>query len=69
MRRLRPSAMGEQYTSRGKVRRIGLDVGVTRAGTLFWAVFARNSNAGRGIMQGNYVGASGNVALGVGLAE
>lgn len=63
----RSSATGAQYTYRGKIRRIGLDVGVTRGGTLFWAVFAPNSNIGRGTLRGNYVGASGNVALGIGL--
>ena len=63
----RSSATGAQYTYRGKIRRIGLDLGVTRGGTLFWAVFARNSHIGRGTLRGNYVGASGNVALGVGL--
>ena len=41
--------------------------GVTRGGTLFWAVFAPNSHIGRGTLRGNYVGASGNVALGIGL--
>ena len=35
--------------------------------TLFWAVFARNSQIGQGTLRGNYVGASGNIALGVGL--
>ena len=63
----RSSATGAQYTYRGKIRRIGLDLGVTRGGTLFWAVFARNSHIGRATLRGNYVGASGNVALGVGL--
>jgi hypothetical protein len=63
----RSSATGAQYTYRGKIRRIGLDLGVTRGGTLFWAVFARNAHIGRGTLRGNYVGASGNVALGVGL--
>ena len=58
---------GAQYTYRGKIRRIGVDLGVTRGGTLVWAVFARNSQIGRGTLRGNYVGASGNAALGLGL--
>ena len=61
------SATGQQYVYRGTIRRIGVDIGVTRGGTLFWAVFARNSQIGRGTLRGNYVGASGNVAVGVGL--
>jgi Protein of unknown function (DUF992) len=61
------SGTGEQYTYTGTIKRIGLDVGITRGGRLFWAVFARNSQIGRGTLRGNYVGASGNVALGVGV--
>jgi hypothetical protein len=56
-----------QYIYEGRIRRIGLDLGVTSAGTLSWAVFARNSRIGPGTLRGNYVGASGNVALGPGL--
>jgi hypothetical protein len=61
------NATGEQYTYRGTIRRVGVDIGVTRGGRLFWAVFARNSQIGRGTLRGSYVGASGNVAVGVGL--
>ena len=61
------SGTGLQYTYTGTIRRVGLDVGVTRGGTLFWAVFARNSQIGRGTLRGHYVGASGNVAVGLGL--
>jgi hypothetical protein len=63
----RSSVTGAQYSYRGKIRRIGLDLGITRGGTMFWAVFAPNSQLGRGTLRGNYVGASGNAALGVGL--
>jgi len=63
----RSSVTGAKYTYIGKIRRIGLDLGVTRGGTLFWAVFAPNSQIGRGTLRGTYVGASGNMALGVGL--
>jgi hypothetical protein len=56
-----------QYIYEGRIRRVGLDLGVTSAGTLSWAVFARNSRIGSGTLRGSYVGASGNVALGPGL--
>ncbi|MBR0882262.1 hypothetical protein ABIF65_005489 [Bradyrhizobium japonicum] len=56
-----------QYVYDGRIRRVGLDIGVTSAGTLSWAVFARNSRVGPGTLRGNYVGASGNVAFGPGL--
>lgn len=61
------NATGEQYTYRGTIRRVGVDIGVTRGGRLFWAVFARNSQIGRGTLRGSYVSASGNVAVGFGL--
>jgi hypothetical protein len=49
------------------IRRIGIDVGVTRGGTLTWAVFAPGSSIAPGALRGNYVGASANAALGIGL--
>jgi Protein of unknown function (DUF992) len=52
-----------QYIYEGRIRRIGLDLGVTSAGTLSWAVLAKNSRIGPGTLRGSYVGASGNVAL------
>ena len=55
-----------QYVYDGRIRRVGLDIGVTSAGTLSWAVFARNSRVGPGTLRGSYVGASGNVAFGAG---
>ena len=58
---------GRRYAYTGLIRRVGLDIGVTRGGTLLWRVFARNSHIGRPTLRGSYVGASGNVALGVGL--
>ncbi|MGY4504011.1 hypothetical protein ACVWYH_007968 [Bradyrhizobium sp. GM24.11] len=53
-----------QYIYEGRIRRVGLDLGVTSAGTLSWAVFARNSRIGPGTLRGSYVGASGNIAFG-----
>jgi hypothetical protein len=61
------SGTGQQYSYSGKLRRIGLDIGVTRGGTLFWGIFARNSQIRRATLTGDYVGASGNVAVGLGL--
>ena len=55
-----------RYIYAGRIRRIGLDLGVTGSGTLSWAVFAKNSRIGSGTLRGNYVGASGSVALGPG---
>jgi hypothetical protein len=56
-----------RYIYAGRIRRVGLDVGVIRAGTLSWTVFARNSpRIGPGRLTGNYVGASASAALGPG---
>ncbi len=61
------SNAGGQYTYTGTITRLGLDVGITGGGRLFWGVFAPTSHVGQGALRGNYVGASGNAALGVGL--
>jgi hypothetical protein len=58
---------GRQYIYEGRIRRVGIDLGATSAGTLSWAVLAKNSRIGPGTLRGNYVGASGNFAFGPGL--
>jgi len=58
----------QRYVYEGRIRRVGLDVGVVQAGTLSWAVFARNSpRIGSGTLRGSYVGASASLALGPGI--
>ena len=56
-----------QYIYEGRIRRVGIDLGVTSAGTLSWAVLSKNSRIGSGTLRGRYVGASGSLALGPGL--
>ena len=56
-----------QYIYEGRINRLGLDLGVTSAGTLSWTVLARNSRIGPGTMRGHYVGASGKFAFGPGI--
>jgi Protein of unknown function (DUF992) len=63
----RSNATGRQYAYTGTITRVGLDVGITGGGRLFWGVFAPTSHVGQGTLRGNYVGASGNASLGVGL--
>ena len=58
---------GRSYTYRGTIGRLGLDVGITGGGRLFWAVFAPTSHVGYGVLRGTYVGASGNASFGLGL--
>jgi hypothetical protein len=55
----------QRYIYAGRIRRVGLDLGITGSGVLSWAVFAKN-RIGPGTMRGSYVGASGNIALGPG---
>ena len=56
---------GEFYS--GHVGRLGLDVGVRAAGVLAWAVIAPTNGIHRGALAGTYVGASGDVSLGLGV--
>jgi uncharacterized protein DUF992 len=63
----RSNATGQQYSYDGRITRLGLDVGITGGGRLFWGVFAPTSHIGRGVLRGTYVGASGNASLGLGL--
>ena len=45
---------------------VGLDVGVTAGGILSWTVFAPTTGMPAGALAGEYVGASGDVGLGIG---
>ena len=55
----------ERYS--GVTTRIGLDLGFTAGGVMTWIVFAGTSAIGRGVLAGDYIGASGDIALGVGV--
>lgn len=55
-------------TYRGTITRLGLDVGITAGGRLIWAVRSKtNLPIGKRTLAGTYVGASGDVALGLGV--
>lgn len=54
----------ERYT--GRIGRLGLDVGITAGGVLGWAVLARGRGVPRRALAGTYVGASGDISLGLG---
>lgn len=58
---------GQHYSYVGHIGRVGLDLGITGGGRLFWAVFAPTSHVGRGALVGTFVGAGGSASLGVGL--
>jgi hypothetical protein len=54
----------EYYT--GTITRVGLDLGVTAKGVMGWSVLAPTQGVPRGALAGKYVGASGDISLGVG---
>jgi hypothetical protein len=61
-----PDLPGPQEAYVGSFSRFGLDIGVTGAGVMVWAVFT-DTTRGPGFLAGDYVGASGEVTLAAGL--
>ncbi len=55
----------QNYT--GVLNRVGLDLGVTGGGVMVWAVLASTPTIPPGALTGRFVGASGDVAVGVGV--
>jgi hypothetical protein len=51
----------------GVINRVGLDLGVTAGGVMTWGVLASTSNIQRTALTGRFVGASGDIAIGVGV--
>jgi hypothetical protein len=62
------STMGFSEHYFGKIRKFGLDIGVTNAGILTWNVLAPSSGPKQGALAGDYVGvdASATAAVGAG---
>jgi len=61
---------GEGYPAQayeGAINSVGLDLGVTAGGVLAWAVLAPTKGVPAGALAGEYVGASGDVGIGVGV--
>ena len=50
----------------GALNMVGLNLGVTAGGVLSWTVFAPTTGIPAGALAGDYVGASGDVGLGLG---
>lgn len=51
----------------GAINTVGLDVGVSAGGVLAWTVFAPTTGLPAGALAGEYVGASGDIGIGVGV--
>jgi Protein of unknown function (DUF992) len=58
---------GPREAYRGTIRRFGLDIGATTRGVLVWGVVAGTPQPVRGALAGDYVGASAEATVGVGL--
>jgi hypothetical protein len=62
-----PSVQGPSQIYDGALNTVGIDVGVVGAGGLAWGVLAPTAGIPAGALSGEYVGASGDVALGAGV--
>jgi hypothetical protein len=51
----------------GAINTVGLDLGVSEGGRFAWAVFGPAAGIPNGALAGEYVGASGDIGLGVGV--
>jgi hypothetical protein len=62
-----PAAGGPNEHYLGSISRLGVDIGFTTMGQLWWVVFAPTVNVGPGSLAGTYVGAGASATVGVGL--
>jgi hypothetical protein len=51
----------------GALNTVGIDLGISAGGVLGWAVFAPTVGIPAGSLSGEYIGASGDIGLGVGV--
>jgi hypothetical protein len=49
------------------IRKVGVDLGITQESALAWGVFAPSARLGPSDLSGNYAGAQGSAAVGVGV--
>lgn len=61
-----PSGPNPPQAYQGAINTVGLDLGFSAGGVLAWAVFAPTQGIPAGALAGEYVGASGDIGLGVG---
>jgi hypothetical protein len=61
------NAAGELETYDGAISKLGVDLGVTQASGIAWAVFAPSGNTVRGALSGSYVGGTAQATVGVGV--
>jgi hypothetical protein len=61
-----PAAGGSEEIYKGRVNKVGLDIGVTEKSHITWVVFAPGK-VNSGALAGIYLGATADAAIGVGL--
>jgi Protein of unknown function (DUF992) len=61
------SATGRRENYVGRIGRLGLDIGIQAGGRMVWGVIARTDKLGPRALVGDYVGASGEIGLGLGV--
>ena len=64
--RFQPAGPYSSQAYEGAINTVGLDFGVTAGGVLAWTVFGPATGVPAGALAGEYVGASGDVGIGVG---
>jgi hypothetical protein len=62
-----PDGGGRPEVYTGTISRFGLDIGATAGGHMVWGVFAEYAGPRPGVLAGDYVGATGEATLAVGL--
>jgi hypothetical protein len=62
-----PDQPGPPEAYVGSISKFGLDVGVTAAGIMVWAVFTGTGGYGPGFLSGDYVGGSAEATVAAGL--
>jgi hypothetical protein len=61
------SATGRREPYQGRIGRLGLDIGIQAGGKMVWGVYAKTTQLGPRALVGDYVGASGEIGLGLGV--
>ena len=62
-----PNAPNPRQPYQGALNMVGLNIGISAGGVFGWAVFAPTAGIPAGALAGEYVGASGDIGLGLGV--
>ena len=62
-----PNGPNPPQAYQGALNMVGLNIGISAGGVFGWAVFAPTAGIPAGALAGEYVGASGDIGLGVGV--